>query len=866
MCPKVNVKKVNWKKVDSEKYQTLLADRLQRVEKSKDINERVGQITDIVTLTARECAPKMKQKPKNCKKFWCSELAKLSKDSKRAFGDWKKGGCPAEPHYKLDLVKTSAKKKLHNRQRQIHAENRSKMYKEITTTHTENKNLFYKLINRQRQTGREILNELVINGDHLTESDSIRQGWADYFKTLATPVENKNFDEEYKAHIELRKHLIQNVCENDKNKTEISTNDVQKVINSMKNSKAADKEGLTAEHFKYGGDSLVQTVTNVVEDIMNGNEIPKIFKEGLITPIYKKQGKPTYDPNSYRRITITSILGKITEKVHLNLVNNMLDEAQSKLQRGFTKDTSSTCGSLLLTEAIAESVDNGKPLYTAFIDASKAFDVVWHDSMLVKLYDVGLSGHKWNFLNKWYTGLESAVKWEGDVSQPFPERQGVRQGGIWSPTGYKHFVNPFMNCLTRHRVGLYIGSIYLGVVGVADDLLLMADMPEELQCALNIQWSYACQERYQISDTKTKTMQHNVKNQTDEIFLLNETQLESVHSYKHLGLIRESNNKLSNNLLIEDRIKKARNTAYALMGAGFHGLNGINTEVSVCIWQTYVRPRLVYGLESINLSNCDIKKMELYQRTLIRQILHLPERVASSAMYILSGQLPVEAEIHKRRLTLYGNIVRKECVEKDLARRQLAVKDSTSKSWFIALREILYKYGLPTAQELLDNPPEKLAWKIMVGRHVNEHWKKEITQEAETKSTLKFLNKALYAPGKVHPIWTQCKHNSNSLLKAYAQVKLTCGSYVLQSVRAKFNQFQVSKLCPLCREEDETMQHFILHCSELESTRASFISALCDLVVCEDNEELLGLILDPSTACTLEENSDSGETQIFSLA
>ena len=54
-------------------------------------------------------------------------------------------------------------------------------------------------------------------------------------------------------------------------------------------------------------------------------------------------------------------------KVHLNMVHNTLDEAQNKLQRGFTKDTSPTCGSLLLTEAIAESVDNGKPLYTAFI-------------------------------------------------------------------------------------------------------------------------------------------------------------------------------------------------------------------------------------------------------------------------------------------------------------------------------------------------------------------------------------------------------------------------------------------------------------------------------------------------------------------
>ena len=57
----------------------------------------------------------------------------------------------------------------------------------------------------------------------------------------------------------------------------------------MKNSKAADKEGLTAEHFKYGGDSLVQTVTDVVQDIMNGNEIPKIFKED---PYIKNKENP----------------------------------------------------------------------------------------------------------------------------------------------------------------------------------------------------------------------------------------------------------------------------------------------------------------------------------------------------------------------------------------------------------------------------------------------------------------------------------------------------------------------------------------------------------------------------------------------
>ena len=228
----------------------------------------------------------------------------------------------------------------------------------------------------------------------------------------------------------------------------------------------------------------------------------------------------------------------------------------------------------------------------------------------------------------------------------------------------------------------------------------------------------------------------------------------------------------------------------------------------------------------LNLTKSDIHKLEVYQRTLLRQLLHLPERVATSAIYILSGQLPVEAEIHKRKLSLYGNMVRNDCVERELAHRQLAVKEHTSRSWFVALQEILYMYKLPNAQVLLDTPPGKLAWKVEVRRCVNEHWRKAIIQEAETKSTLKFLNNGSYTPGKVHPVWAYCKHISNSLLKAYVQVKLSCGSYILQSVRARFNQFQVSKLCPLCREADETLQHFIAECVVLEQTRHSFINAI----------------------------------------
>ena len=46
--------------------------------------------------------------------------------------------------------------------------------------------------------------------------------------------------------------------------------------------------------------------------------------------------------------------------------------------------------SLLLTEAIAEFKYLKQPLFSAFLDASKAFDVVWHNFMLRKLYLYGL--------------------------------------------------------------------------------------------------------------------------------------------------------------------------------------------------------------------------------------------------------------------------------------------------------------------------------------------------------------------------------------------------------------------------------------------------------------------------------------------
>ena len=47
---------------------------------------------------------------------------------------------------------------------------------------------------------------------------------------------------------------------------------------------------------------------------------------------------------------------------------------------------------LIITEAYAEAKDKNEPLIMQTLDAEKAFDVVWHDSLLRKLYKDGVIG------------------------------------------------------------------------------------------------------------------------------------------------------------------------------------------------------------------------------------------------------------------------------------------------------------------------------------------------------------------------------------------------------------------------------------------------------------------------------------------
>jgi exonuclease III len=861
------VEKPNWKKLNKRKYLDELACRLEALDvitdKHTPVEVEISRLYSILTSSALEAAPAITTGQKGKKKLWSPQLIMLAKENKAAHRRWTSEGKLGHGSATHRLMKL-AKAKFRRAQRTLTSEKRKKQQDDILLANSTDQILFHQLIRNQRGTPNIFTDTLEVEGVVL-EGANITNGWATYFHNLSTPIVNSEFDDQYKNDVDLRVLLLHDINkQHGESLPSFTTEDVRVAVARLKSGKSADELGLQAEHLKHGGDIVLTAITKIINNLNSSGKVPELFKTGLVTPVYKKNKKPIDQPNSYRRITITSILGKVVERLLEPLVNSKLDAHQSRLQSGFTKGVSCMNAALLLSEAINESADSKTAVWMAMFDAAKAFDVVWQNSLLLKLHNIGIDGQLWLLLEEWYRGQKSAVKWRGDISETFNEQQGVRQGGILSPVLYKAFVNPLLVDLQDHSVGYHIGSTFVGIPTCADDVTVIASKPEDLQSMINVAENYANSERYQFNTTKTNVQhrpgtrrQQKTTLSQDSDFNLYNKPLAVVDTQTHLGIDRHADQR--DGAVVPGRIQCGRRTAYSLMGAGLHGLNGLGAACCCSMWNTFVIPRLLHGLEVLHLTKKDIQSLEAYQMTVMKQIQHLPQRTSNAITLLLLGQQPIEAAIDKRMLLVFGDAVRRDSVERDVVMRQLAMKTSTSNSWVTAVRLVLQKYSLPSHHQLVESPPSKLSWKRMVKNSVASYWTRELLRKARLQSTLKYINLENCKIGTIHQVWDTVT-DARDATRASAKVKLLTGSYTLQANKAVFNQFQVNKTCLLCDDGPEDRKHFLVDCIKLRDVRNNYISELQSLLAAQNptewrriiscSELTLQLILDCSSKKT----------------
>ena len=789
-------------------------------------------------------------RPKRKKAPWNQTIADAKRQSKKAHYEWKIAGSP-RPDHPLSQTRKYRNRKLRQAQRQMRWRVRKQNYERLMQANEEDSDLFHAIIKSQRSSQQCNTVELRLD-NHLYTND-LTVAWDKHFGRLATPSQDENFTENRQQIARMNVKIISEMTKEATLPIEITKKEVLEAVNSLKKNKAADTFGLTAEHLRTAPEILTEYLTPVINTIFATGQIPEGLKEGLLHPIHKK-GKPPEDPGNYRGITITPIITKVIDKLILDHQRIATPGRIHPLQCGFVEGRSGAHAAFLLTEAIAEAKDGGYTLYAASLDVQKAFDTVQHDSLLDKLHAQGLRGIWWNLKKNSYEGLSSRVVWGGKrSSNSIPILQGNGQGKLTSPDDYITYLQHLMSTITDSGIGFYLGETCISVPTCADDMIALAKSPEELQSIINMIEEYANDEHYKIHPIKSEIIPFNMRNKEDvenlksgNPFSLNNKPLPIKQEMVHLGIKRDIN---SSKLTIADRISTARKTLYALTGSGLHGTNGLSVPTSLRLYEVYVMPRALYGLESITLSKSSIHDLEMFHRKTLRCILGLPERTATSALYVISGRIPIERTIHIKILTFLLSLLRNELTN-NVVTRQFIMKDKKSSSWVIMAQELLSKYELPSIADLASDPPPKLPWKKRVKEKITEVAIKEIEEEVATKQTLRFLTPYM-TPKHPHECVSYIE-NHRQVTRANIKLRILLGVYPLATVRARMKQ-ATSGTCTICKNnEDEDPIHFLTECNVYEDIRRSYLPRILNLVpkkiqtsILADNTSLTQFMLDP---------------------
>ena len=103
------------------------------------------------------------------------------------------------------------------------------------------------------------------------------------------------------------------------------------------------------------------------------------------------------------------------------------------------------------------------PVYTCFLDASKAFDRIHHWTLFSKLIARGVPCP---LILYWYRTQKVCVKWGKLNSSYFGVSNGLRQGGILPPKLFSVYVDELSKKLSAAKTGCIINDISIKLIDI----------------------------------------------------------------------------------------------------------------------------------------------------------------------------------------------------------------------------------------------------------------------------------------------------------------------------------------------------------------------------------------------------------------
>ncbi|KAI8493303.1 hypothetical protein Bbelb_293070 [Branchiostoma belcheri] len=362
----------------------------------------------------------------------------------------------------------------------------------------------------------------------LTDLQSILQRWKQYCEQLYSDnTSHSDSDDEQDTSSEKS---------GDESFPEILEAEVEHAIKRLPKNKAAGVDDLPGELLKTDNPAVITALCCLCNRILQTGDWPTDWVRSVFITIPKKPG--TTDCSEYRTIALISHTSKILVRILLNRMEKVADQEFAEEQMGFRKKVGTRHQVFNISILMEKARESNVKLFMAFIDYKKALDSVRHRTLWKILKDMGVSRYLVNSLQQLYRRQQAAVRVEDELTDWFQVTKGVRQGCLVSPICFNFYSEAVMRESAGELswIGVNISGRTVNNLRFADDIALIATLPERLQELLDLVNTVSLQYRLEISTKKTKVMAATKQPTVLRIFCQG-VQLEQVSTFMYLGAI-----------------------------------------------------------------------------------------------------------------------------------------------------------------------------------------------------------------------------------------------------------------------------------------------------------------------------------------
>ena len=154
------------------------------------------------------------------------------------------------------------------------------------------------------------------------------------------------------------------------------------------------------------------------------------MEQGLIVKLPKKGDLS--ECGNWRGITLTSVPSKVFGRVLIDRFGQGVDSKLRDEQAGFRRGRSTVEQIFVLRNIVEQVVEWQSTLYITFVDFEKPFDSVHQESLWKIMVSYGTPSKIIKMVQILYADSECAVLDEGEESEWFKVKPGVKQGDVMS--------------------------------------------------------------------------------------------------------------------------------------------------------------------------------------------------------------------------------------------------------------------------------------------------------------------------------------------------------------------------------------------------------------------------------------------------